>query len=238
MKIIHSQEKPLITVVGCQHGNEDLGRSILEELPSHPHLFSQIQYILANEPAIEKGCRFIDQDLNRSFPGNKDGNREERLAYELLPLLQSSRFVLDLHTTTSAIKMTPIVTNLDSDIRSIINLCESREVAFVEPPLATKSLIGQCRSGVSLEYNAEYAKTREAIDDVFRILNGLIGNHVITATPREIFHVTEPVQPSLKLSKDTKNFVYSDVLEGYPFLFGEQSYPNGLRAVKVSRAVI
>ncbi len=236
MQILNQQPQPFITVVGCLHGNEYLGLRVFESFKKQQMNYSSVQFILANESAMTADRRYIEQDLNRSFPGYVDGNHEQKLAAELLPHVLSSRFVLDLHTTTSNIFMTPIVTNLDEDTCRIINFCQSREIALIEPPFADASLVGQCRAGVSLEYNHRYAETAEAVADVFRILNALIHNRAAEAFPRQIFHVQKSTSPSLILPSDVKNFVFSSLLGGYPFLVGERAYPNGLLATKRSEA--
>lgn len=238
MQIINQQPNPIITIIGCQHGNERIGIHCFNKFILEKNKFQSVQYILANEPAIKTNTRFVAQDLNRSFPGDLNGENEKKLANEILPHLRSSRFVLDLHTTTSKIKMTPIVTNLDADTRQIVNLCDSQEVALIEPPLSTSSLIGQCRAGVSLEYNEQFADTDEALADVFRITQNLLEGVANEPRPRDIFHVAGAVPESVKLPSQTENFVFSDLLGGYPFLVGERAYPNGLVAKIKEKMVI
>ncbi len=230
MQILNQQPQPLITIVGCLHGNEYIGQSFFNLFTKCQDKYPNVQVILANEPAIKANCRFIDEDLNRAFPGSTHGSHEQQLAATLLPHITSSRYVLDLHTTTSLLRMVPIVTNLNTDTQRIVNLCSSQEVAFIKSPLADKSLIGQCQAGVSLEYNADLAATPQATADVFRIVTSLIQETSHTPTTKRIYHVTKPVSPSLQLGRDTQNFVYSPALKGYPFLVGERAYPNGLLA--------
>lgn len=231
MQIINQQPQPFVTIVGCVHGNEYLGCRAFEYFALHRADYPSVQFILANEPAIAADCRYLEQDLNRSFPGKLDGKIEERLASELLTHVRTSRYVLDLHTTSSDIRMTPIVTNLGADTCRVVNLCDSHEVALIEPELASKSLIGQCQAGVSLEYHEKYTP---ALADVFRIVDALLDKHQVTPSVRRIFHIVGPVTPTVAFPSDTKNFVYSPALQGYPFLVGERSYPNGLLASRCS----
>lgn len=228
MKIINQQAAPFITIVGCQHGDEHIGFLAYEFFLEHLLQYPSVQFILANEPAIAANRRFIEQDLNRCFPGDANGSGEMRLAAELLLHVQSSRYVLDLHTTTSDILMTPIATHLNADSRRIINLCTSTEIALIESPFGKASLIGQCNAGVSLEYNEQYAKTAPALLDVFRIVDGLVGDQSMPTFSRKIYRIISAAPSAIHLPDQTKNFVYSPVLEGYSFLFGEKAYPNGL----------
>ena len=230
MQILNQQVQPIVTVVGCLHGNEYLGLRAFEYFKGHQTEYSAAQFILANEPAIAADKRFVDCDLNRSFPGDIEGNLEQQLAAELLLHILSSRFVLDLHTTTSNIVMTPIVTNLNGDTRRVLGFCRSQEVALIESPLANASLISQCRAGVSLEYNHRYAETTQAVDDVFRILEYLLNDQQTEPSERQVFHIDQATSASAALPDDAKNFVFCPALSGYPFLIGERAYPNGLLA--------
>lgn len=87
-----------ILVIGGMHGNEPLGLSIVNLFKKSPR--GNVDSIFANEKAIEKNCRFIKKDLNRSFPGNlKSRVYEIKRAGELLKLCQEYDLVLDFHNT-------------------------------------------------------------------------------------------------------------------------------------------
>src|SRR5690242_12123871 len=93
---IKGKGKPVIGIVGAMHGNES-GPAIIEKLKKLK-VRKTIKYIIANPEAREKNVRFIDSDLNRSFPGKKDGNREERLAYQLRKIGKDIDILIDLHS--------------------------------------------------------------------------------------------------------------------------------------------
>ncbi len=93
---------PELAVVACLHGNELCGKTAIERvLDENPVLEQPVRFALANEEAIAANRRFIDEDLNRAFPGDSDGTtHESRLAARLLPKLRDCG-VLDLHSTRS-----------------------------------------------------------------------------------------------------------------------------------------
>lgn len=190
--------------------------------------------ILANEEALGAKKRFLETDLNRSFPGRTDGSHEERLAFGLLPFAKASRFLLDIHTTTSDIRMTPIVTRLSEDVRRIINLTESTEIALMDKDLADRSLIGQTAAGVSLEFNEDYALTEQAYLDVLRVIDGIMSGHANPGKPRLIYHVTGTIPKTIAIPDDSRNFRYIQELDAYPFLLHERAYPD-LHALKATR---
>ena len=93
--------KPVIGIVGLVHGDEVCGRKMLDELASSKlNPKGTIKLIYANLEAGKKNTRWIDGNLNRVFPGNKDGNIEERTAYELCKHLAGCDYVLDIHSTS------------------------------------------------------------------------------------------------------------------------------------------
>lgn len=92
-------------VVTCIHGKEQCGRNAMAEILDSGVSFEQpVKYIVANEEAASApggGTQYIDDDLNRSFPGDRGAaSHERRLAAQLLDELRGHR-VLDVHSTLS-----------------------------------------------------------------------------------------------------------------------------------------
>ena len=92
--------EPDIAIIGTVHGNEPCGEDALRELrKSASELNGCILTICVNERAAEKNERFIDQDLNRVYPGDLSSkNHEERLAAIVYHLTKDIP-VYDLHST-------------------------------------------------------------------------------------------------------------------------------------------
>lgn len=228
MKIIPSYfNKSLLTIVGCLHGDELFGRTVFSYFRKHRAQYPNIKLILAHEMAIRAKKRFIENDLNRSFPGNSSGMLEERLAAKLLREVCDSRYVIDIHTTTSEIRMTPIITKRNERTLRIAKLCPSREVVLVHPPLGQHALITHVSDGVSLEFNRTYARTKQALDDVVQVVDGLL--HAAQSVPRNpqvLYHVTRTIPHSAHLPKDAVNFKYIHSLGLYPFLLHEKAYTD------------
>ena len=225
-------EKPVLTLVACLHGDELFGREVFEYVKQHHKQYPYVQLILAHEEAIAAGKRFLETDLNRSFPGSSTGSLEERLAHELFPEVRSSSYVLDLHTTSSSIQMTPIVTCLSQATREILCHVPSKEIAFVQQPLGARALIGQIMNGVSLEYNENYAKTPEALEQVLNIIRSLGSKEEKEIRGREIYFIDHVIPLTVEIPAETENFSFTEQIKGYPFLLHERSYPTiqGLRA--------
>jgi succinylglutamate desuccinylase len=71
------------------HGDETIGIAVAKELQKLKIKQNVLSIQRANTKAYGQNKRYIDQDLNRSFPGKKPGNHEQMLA-----LLQNSTKVL------------------------------------------------------------------------------------------------------------------------------------------------
>ena len=87
-----------ILVIGGMHGNEMLGIDLVKSLQENP--LENIDSVLANEEAIKVNKRFVEQDLNRSFPGVKSsGMYEQQRPIELLEMCKDYDIVFDFHNT-------------------------------------------------------------------------------------------------------------------------------------------
>ncbi|MEF8880264.1 MAG: succinylglutamate desuccinylase/aspartoacylase family protein [Candidatus Nanohaloarchaea archaeon] len=89
-------------VIGSVHGDEPAGREAIKQVLAKNYSYAKpVKFVIANEEALAQNERFLDSDLNRSFPGDPESeSREERLAAEILEEVGDSR-VLDIHTTRS-----------------------------------------------------------------------------------------------------------------------------------------
>ncbi|WP_254841285.1 succinylglutamate desuccinylase/aspartoacylase domain-containing protein [Natronomonas marina] len=81
---VHGPGDPELAVVGGVHGDEPSGVRAVERLrDADLSLRRGVKFVVANPPAVEAGQRYLETDLNRSFPGDSDGSLEERLAARL-----------------------------------------------------------------------------------------------------------------------------------------------------------
>ena len=127
MKSRHSVSIDEVVIVGGTHGNELLGPYLIRKLEltgRYTNTPLRVNTLLANPKAFDRGVRFIDQDLNRSFSRevlsdnrvhDSKMNYEQQLARKLHQRLSSEqaldRFIIDLHSTTANMGVTLIVRN-------------------------------------------------------------------------------------------------------------------------------
>jgi Succinylglutamate desuccinylase / Aspartoacylase family len=60
-----------------------------------------VDAIFGNPMATSVNARYIDQDLNRVFPGKPDGCLEDVRACQIMKVVEGYDFVIDFHNTTS-----------------------------------------------------------------------------------------------------------------------------------------
>lgn len=107
MEIKSSNSGPVVWLTGCVHGDELGGVVVIQEifkkLRKYPLLKGSIySFPLMNPIGLETASRQITiskEDLNRSFPGNKNGSLAERIAAKIFATITETNptLVLDLH---------------------------------------------------------------------------------------------------------------------------------------------
>jgi hypothetical protein len=87
-----------VLVIGGMHGNETLGIELVKSFQADP--VDNVDVLVANEEAIAKNVRFVEQDLNRSFPGDVTSKQYElQRAAEIIEACKNYDIVFDFHNT-------------------------------------------------------------------------------------------------------------------------------------------
>ena len=249
-----------ILVIGCVHGDELIGQKVINKLRGLTISGGTLVTVIANVRAVELRKRFIDRDLNRSFPGNPEGNHEERLAHNLLPLIKKADFVLDIHSTTTDTTSAIILTKINKSIRQLLHVFNPKRIVVMKQEVGKSALVGHCKAGISFEYGKDKSEKayKETLVDIINILEeyGIIEKkkkRVSNISRRtEYFQIfgtlARPI--GFSLEKNIKNFSlikrgeiiarYNEHTQKasrnfYPVLFGEKAYKEiwGFMAKKI-----
>jgi len=231
------------------HGNERMGVDVVKEIQKLNIDHSRHNFIFqkANKKAFELNKRFIHQDLNRSFPGKKNGNYEEQLAYKLSSTIRSADLVIDIHSTTSSSKNTIIITKLNKITLDYVKSISPKYVLFMKYK-KNCALISQAKVGIAFEYGKDKNKStiKKTVLGIKRLLNYLeIVDHKIPKSKikTQYFEVTSTVSSpkGYKIIKGIKNHnlvkknqPYAKnknkkllaTKDFYPILFGEKEYKD------------
>jgi hypothetical protein len=107
MSIISPNHGPVVWLTACIHGDEVTGIVTIQEVfkkirKQNLQRGSVYAFPLMNPIGFETGSRNITlsrEDLNRSFPGNKNGSLAERIAEKIFTTIRqtSPNLVMDLH---------------------------------------------------------------------------------------------------------------------------------------------
>ena len=150
-----------VLVIGGTHGNEWTGIiAVRKYAESFKQKFPRVQmeFIHANPDAYTINRRFKDEDLNRAFQNLQDPrphSYEYVRALELKKIIQAEPcFVIDLHTTTSNMGATVIISHYNSvnfGVASKLSneLSDCRVIGSPDPK--RKYLVSQSDFGLMIE---------------------------------------------------------------------------------------
>lgn len=91
---------PTVVIVGGVHGDEPAGYLAGRELKKWEITAGKLVLVPdAHVEAIKRGVRAYPRNMNRLFPGKKNGDAMEKLAYEIWELIKTSKpdLVITLH---------------------------------------------------------------------------------------------------------------------------------------------
>ncbi len=242
----------------CTHGDEQIGLQVVERLKQLDVLTSSTTVLVANEAALKADVRFIETDLNRSFPGDPGGSLEEQLAHSLRPTISAADVVLDIHSTKSDLKDAIIVTKLTPKTLEYIQVIGPRNLIFMNIGTGT-ALISQAKIGIAFEYGQDteesaIAATTEGIERLVRHLEQPqstptqndtrmmnIFEVYSDAKRPEGYTILPSVHNYMRIEKgepyatNDTDYIFAEEAF-YPILFGEKTYKTyfGFKAHKLS----
>ena len=192
-------------IVGGTHGNELLGIDIVNKWNPKNFSIHSCKKIIGNPQAMENKVRYIDYDLNRSFGVNAQskGYEKERVGF-LKEEISKEDFVIDLHTTTSNMGFTIILSKSDSlstkiaqklasefsDVRIILSSMQDESSTFLNT-LGGKGFlieIGPCEHNSYSE--AQFVKLSKMLDYLFE---HDWDEHDFQKLPNEFYRIVEKI---------------------------------------------
>lgn len=245
---------PEVAVVGGIHGDERSGiRAVRRLRDADLDLQRGVAFVLANSAAIEADKRYIDSDLNRAFPGDPNGDREDRIAARLCAFIEDMTS-LSLHETKSRPTPFALIHSTHEDEFELASRLPVPRV--VDHWGVNETTITTC--GVNVEIELAYedsewvtAAAEEQVDAFLKRVGALSGEP--PETNPDYFHMAEPIPklPGKSYELYVENFEH--VSEGsvfasvdgrdliadesfYPILMSEHGSPDifGYKGYKIA----
>jgi predicted deacylase len=191
---VHGGTSPAYGIVGSLHGDERCGKNVIEWIGTDlPELQEPVKTVVAHTEALTRKVKYIDQDLNRAFPGDSTGSSyEARLAANILQEVRGMN-VLDLHSTVS--QPTPFAIAAITSEQTKLQIASTglSTVVDISKITPTGSLIEQT-GGVSVEcgIQGEQNAVDNGVDIVRNYLaaNGLIDQRMSLSNPT-VYQITD-----------------------------------------------
>lgn len=131
--------KRLCIVTGT-HGDELEGQMVCYEmariLQEHTDLLTgTVEIYPALNPlgidTMQRGIPNFDLDMNRIFPGDKNGTMAEQTAYTIVEDLKGADLVIDIHSSNLYLRETPQVRINVKDEETLVPIAEKLDVDFI-----------------------------------------------------------------------------------------------------------
>lgn len=166
-------EDPEIAIIGGIHGDEPCGVNAIEQLlDDDPEVERPVALVVANEQALEAGERYLEEDLNRAFPGDSAGKtHESRLAAQLAEEVTGC-LTLSMHSTQSYREMFALVKEQREFSRRICPRLSVEAVVDVGPH--DKGRLFEVNERV-IEVECGYQGSREATENAIRVSREFLG---------------------------------------------------------------
>ncbi len=135
-----SQDLKRISIVTGIHGDELEGQYVCYELQRrimnrYENLTGIVDIYPAMNPlgidSITRGIPAFDLDMNRLFPGNKDGNMTEYLAAGIMEDVAGSDLVFDIHASNIYLTEIPQIRINELHAETLVPLAEKANVDFI-----------------------------------------------------------------------------------------------------------
>ncbi len=217
------------------HGNEKAGVFALERLIKDLEVEAgEVYFVYANPRAIEQDVRYTEKNLNRCFLEKVGDSYEEKRAKELIPILDESDALLDLHASNNK-EATPFLV-CGEDCSEIVRIFDFEIVSFgwdnIEPGATDGYMYNQGKPGICLECGSVYQSKENsnlAYNSALKFLNyfGAISRPVeYNQKPQKVVQVFQATRKKTEEFSFVKDFAdFEKLIPGQVFARdGQEEY--------------
>ncbi|MFH0969178.1 MAG: succinylglutamate desuccinylase/aspartoacylase family protein [Patescibacteria group bacterium] len=165
------KDKKILFVVAT-HGNEKIGLEVVERLKRIGYE-KYFDCLVANPKAFQKNTRFVDADLNRSYPGKKYSKfYEKRKAFSNLTIEKKYKYVIDFHEASKGENDFVIIPREKLSKKFPLQYIDLDRVLLWPDPKGPMSQV--LASAIELEFGMKNREREEVISVAFKIAKKFI----------------------------------------------------------------
>ena len=239
-----------------------MGKKIIDTLSTLKIIKGTLTTIIAHPYALCRKKRFIEEDLNRSFPGNLKGKLEEKIAYNIMKEVKKTNYLIDIHSSTTDIQDAIIIKHQNKKIRKMLDIMKPRRAILMPKGIGDGSLINFFPQALSLEYGRHnsrrtYCRSLNDIKRMLRFFRMIKCKRLEKKKYKSNYYRVYDIEKKPKgfiMKRSLRNFklvkrgellgviknkeVFSQE-DFYPVLFGPKSYPDimGFNAKRLKRMI-
>jgi succinylglutamate desuccinylase len=177
-------------IIVATHGDEKIGIEAINILRQKG--ISNFDVLIGNPKALEENKRFIDTDLNRSYPGNSMSNKyEEVLAVENFEIAKKYKYVIDMHEASFGQDNFIIVPKETLPKDFPLNLLNLEKVLLWPDPKGPMTQF--LENGVELEFGMKDKPRQDVLSQAVQIVEGFLlsisGKKLPAVANQEVFYV-------------------------------------------------
>ena len=220
-----------ILIIIATHGDEPIGISVVKNLKKIK-LDKYFDCLVANPRALNKNMRFINFDLNRSYPGKKKSLLyEEKKAYKNFKIIKQYQYVIDIHEASQGINNFIIVSRKKISNFFPINFINLNKVLLWPSSNNLNGSIGSVlKNAIGLEFGVKNKNRSMVITKASKIIQefiDIIYFNKISQNPRKkkIFYVYGKLMKNEFKNKADKLTDFNKIIfnneEFYPLLVNQ-----------------
>lgn len=138
-RIQYGNSRKRICIVTGTHGDELEGQFVCYQLQKILNSRKDINGIIDIYPSLNplgmdsmnRKVPFFDLDMNRIFPGDKEGSLVESVAYDIVSDLKGADLVIDIHASNVYLKEIPQIRINETQADNLIDLAKHMNVDYI-----------------------------------------------------------------------------------------------------------
>lgn len=203
--------KKQLLLIMATHGNEKIGLETAKILENYG-LEKYFDVLIANPRALDKNVRFIEVDLNRSYPGNKTSKLyEQKIACDNLKVAKKYKYIIDIHEAHQGTDDFIIAPRYKLPKKFPLKYINLRKVLLWPNPKGPISQV--LDNSIELEFGMKDRDRIKAINKAVKIIGKFIKNIyspdlISIAKKKEIYYVYDKllVSPNNPINFKTRDF--------------------------------